>query len=123
MMIAKQFVTLVTEQECVTEPKQHWSDCAMHNEPAYPNKECDCGGFMNANELADDLNIKASMINLGEKIAWGSDSGVMDAAATMLRQQQAEIEVLKALVHQRFDDGKRLGVLETEDRLRKAQEV
>ena len=78
---------------------------------------------MNANELADDLNIKASMINLGEKIAWGSDSGVMDAAATMLRQQQAEIEVLKALVHQRFDDGKRLGVLETEDRLRKAQEV
>jgi len=24
----------------------HWSDCALHNEPAYPNKHCDCGGFM-----------------------------------------------------------------------------
>lgn len=21
----------------------HWSDCAVHNEPAYPNGECDCG--------------------------------------------------------------------------------
>lgn len=39
-----------------------------------------------------------------------------------LAEMQAEIEVLKKLVHQRFDDGKRLGILETEDRLRKAQE-
>jgi len=22
----------------------HWSDCAVHNEPAYPRGECDCGG-------------------------------------------------------------------------------
>jgi hypothetical protein len=50
---------------------------------------------MTANELANDLNIKASMINLGEKIAWGSDSGIMDVAAEMIRQQQAEIESLK----------------------------
>ena len=46
-------------------------------------------------ELADDLNTKASMINLGEKIAWGSDSGIMDAAAEMIRKQQSEIESLK----------------------------
>ena len=25
-------------------PKQHWSDCAVHSEPAYPAGECDCGG-------------------------------------------------------------------------------
>ena len=37
-------------------------------------------------------------------------------------QQQAEIEALKKLAHQRFDDGKRLGIIETEDRLRKASE-
>lgn len=79
---------------------------------------------MTPNELADDLNIKASMINLGEKIAWGSDSGIMDAAATMLRQfdlaesiikqQQIEIEALKDEVAKwkmsyensiRFEDG------------------
>lgn len=23
----------------------HWSDCAVHNEPAYPNGPCDCGGL------------------------------------------------------------------------------
>ena len=25
--------------------KQHYSDCAVHNEPAYPSGECDCGGY------------------------------------------------------------------------------
>jgi hypothetical protein len=25
-------------------PMQHWSDCAVHSEPAYPAGECDCGG-------------------------------------------------------------------------------
>ena len=58
---------------------------------------------MTANELADDLNTKASMINLGEKIAWGSDSGIMDAAATMIRQQAAEIEAGIELV-KKFQD-------------------
>lgn len=22
---------------------EHWSDCAVHNMPAYPNGPCDCG--------------------------------------------------------------------------------
>ena len=22
---------------------KHWSDCAVYNEPAYPNGDCDCG--------------------------------------------------------------------------------
>lgn len=26
-------------------PREHWSDCSVHNEPAYPAGECDCGGF------------------------------------------------------------------------------
>ena len=24
---------------------QHWSDCAVHSEPAYPAGDCDCGGY------------------------------------------------------------------------------
>ena len=24
---------------------QHWSDCSVHNEPAYPSGKCDCGGY------------------------------------------------------------------------------
>ena len=27
------------------EPVAHWSDCAVHSEPAYPKSECDCGGY------------------------------------------------------------------------------
>jgi hypothetical protein len=39
-------------------------------------------------------------------------------AINMLRQQADRIAELEKLVHQRFDDGKRLGVIETEDRLK-----
>ena len=31
---------------------QHWSDCAVHNEPAYPKGECDCGGYKPEQEPA-----------------------------------------------------------------------
>ena len=67
---------------------------------------------MNANKLAEQV----------EEWDDGSDYGLHREVAAMLRQQQTEIEALKKLVHQRFDDGKRLGIIETEDRLRKAQE-
>jgi hypothetical protein len=83
---------------------------------------------MNANELADALQ-------------GGSPYG-LDDAARMLRQQadsileldvnlKAQIRLaydqadriaeLEKLVSQRFDDGKRLGIIETEDRLLKAK--
>ena len=97
---------------------------------------------MNANELADylDSNVGASV---------DSDNEYIDKAATMLRQQQAEIEALKAkckwyddifrlptethlvkeltLTHEEYDNifanGKRLGVIETENRLWKAMQL
>ncbi len=36
---------------------QHWSDCAVHNEPAYPKGDCDCGGYTTppAAPVHDDL--------------------------------------------------------------------
>jgi len=33
-------------QEIEQEPLAHWSDCAVHSEPAYPKSECDCGGIV-----------------------------------------------------------------------------
>lgn len=27
------------------EDHKHWSDCAIHNEPAYPKGECNCDGY------------------------------------------------------------------------------
>ena len=37
-------------------------------------------------QLAKDLRIKSGMIAMGERIAWGSDSGIMDAAADAIEQ-------------------------------------
>ena len=39
-------ITAIKEALAQTqEPVAHWSDCAVHSEPAYPKGECDCGGF------------------------------------------------------------------------------
>jgi hypothetical protein len=38
------------------EPVAHWSDCAVHNEPAYPKGECDCGGFNPTAWLVEDVD-------------------------------------------------------------------
>ncbi len=59
---------------------------------------------MNAYELADAIE------------DWDSDGQWDTPAANMLRQQADRIAELEKLVHQRFDDGKRLGIIETEDR-------
>ncbi len=63
---------------------------------------------MNAYELADCL----------EALCRESKGSFTKDAANMLRQQAERIAELEKLVHQRFDDGKRLGVIETEDRLK-----
>jgi hypothetical protein len=36
---------LVPLKELPKQPVEHWSDCAVNSEPAYPAGECDCGGF------------------------------------------------------------------------------
>jgi len=71
---------------------------------------------MNAYELADDVK---NISNTIEALEW------VQKATPLLRQQAQAIATLsdriaelEKLVHQRFDDGKRLGVIETEDRLK-----
>jgi len=44
------------------EPVQHWSDCAVHSEPAYPKGECDCGGYTPATPATEeDLKVYQSI--------------------------------------------------------------
>jgi hypothetical protein len=43
-------------QEIEQEPVAHWSDCGVHNEPAYPAGECDCGGFNPTAWLVEDTD-------------------------------------------------------------------
>ena len=76
---------------------------------------------MNANELADEFNADNIFWNEDNLRHWGTQ------AATMLRQQQAEIEALKEKL--KWLEGKCLMVQELDDShypfraiLRKAQE-
>jgi hypothetical protein len=43
---------------------QHWSDCAVHREPAYPNGECDCGGIVT---VADYTALSDKYVALSDK--------------------------------------------------------
>ena len=47
---------------------------------------------MNANELADELD---GFLKEQEQLPWGTKQVYLDQAATMIRQQQAEIAELK----------------------------
>lgn len=47
---------LVPLRELPKEPDtQHWSDCAVHSEPAYPKGECNCGGYKPEQEQEHEL--------------------------------------------------------------------
>lgn len=55
----------------------HKSDCAVHNEPAYPNGPCDCGGiichtkqmFVEVEHLAESLiNVECEVRYTDESI-------------------------------------------------------
>jgi hypothetical protein len=47
-----------------TEPVAHWSDCAVHSEPAYPKGECDCGGIV---AVADYTALSDKYVALSDK--------------------------------------------------------
>ena len=51
-------------QEIEQEPVAHWSDCAVHSEPAYPKGECDCGGIV---AVADYTALADKYVALSDK--------------------------------------------------------
>ena len=54
--------------EALAQPEQkpvaHWSDCAVHSEPAYPKGECDCGGIV---AVADYTALSDKYVALSDK--------------------------------------------------------
>lgn len=42
-------------------------------------------------EIVERLRVKSNMINMGEKIAWGSETALMDEAAARLEAAEAEL--------------------------------
>ena len=47
-------------------------------------------------ELTKQLRIKAGMINLGERIEWGSETALMETAANRIDHLEAELAKLRA---------------------------
>jgi hypothetical protein len=62
--------------------KMHWSDCAVHNGPAYPAGPCDCG----PTQPADN--------------PYGYDWSMLEAAQESLREHMARIKELEAQLSQ-----------------------
>ena len=55
---------------------------------------------MNANKLADELD---GFLKEQEQLPWGTKQVYLDQAATMLRQQQAEIEALNQRIERMIE--------------------
>ena len=45
--------------------------------------------------LSEQLRIKAGMMQMGEKIAWGSDTALMEQAATEIDRLKAQLAQLR----------------------------
>jgi hypothetical protein len=51
------------------------------------------------NTLSERLRIKASMIDYGERIAWGSETAIMREAADKIEELQAELLAYQTLAN------------------------
>ena len=73
----------------MTKASEHYSDCATHNMPAYPNGQCDCGSTKSkASELADEMQ-RYGVVTMNR---WATDG------SALLRQQEAVIrQMLEAM--------------------------
>jgi len=60
----KHWLSTTPPQRTEQEPVAHWSDCAVHSEPAYPKGECDCGGIV---AVADYTALSDKYVALSDK--------------------------------------------------------
>jgi hypothetical protein len=78
------------------EPVAHWSDCAVHNEPAYPKGECDCGGYSPEKELFDSARsfYNATVADLQVRIT-SKDQNKRDVASEAANRLRNALLVYK----------------------------
>ena len=61
-------------------------------------------------QLAKDLRIKSGMIAMGERITYGSDSGIMDAAADAIEQLTQTLQAERQKREEMIPKEKPMGV-------------
>jgi hypothetical protein len=94
------------------EPVQHWSDCAVHNGPAYPAGECDCGVAQEPVRKVLKLALEALETERDiycEHDEDGAPEYILDAITSIkvaLAQPAQEPEMLTIAYQSGFYDGK-----------------
>ena len=98
------------------EPVAHWSDCAVHSEPAYPAGECDCGGYSPDKELLDsarafynatvaDLQVRISSSSQEKRdVAFKASERLRIALLTKLKATDEDLKVYQAIADNYFKD-------------------
>jgi hypothetical protein len=95
-----------TAKRAAAADKLHWSDCAVHNGPAYPAGECDCGVAQKTEREALKLALEVMQINLTllEKI--DPYKGQEDLLSDSLELTHEAIASIEAALAQPAQDGK-----------------
>jgi ABC-type uncharacterized transport system ATPase subunit len=78
-----------------------------------------------SDDLVKRLTIKAGVMEMGEKIAWGSDTSLMREAAKRIEELEAKLAKCKALMHAGLAEYQRrlVGVIEASIAVRSAQKT
>ena len=83
---------------------QHWSDCAIYNEPAYPKGRCNCGGITLAMESIDKLyqikKIAISVSRMTDTVPCDNFDNEMDNIITLVNSVLLEEAGAKAVLYQ-----------------------
>jgi hypothetical protein len=84
--------------------KLHWSDCAVHNGPAYPAGECDCG----VAPKSESETLKLALEALEEYADQEGKTRAADEAITAIKKALAQ--PAQELVAKAWNDGYKAGV-------------
>lgn len=80
----------------MNEELKHWSDCAVHNEPAMPNGPCNCGGYVEPTQ-ADKVAADRAF-----DIAFRGDTDGIDCAmAELFARHRTPDPRIEALIAER----------------------
>jgi len=98
------------------EPVAHWSDCAVHSEPAYQAGECDCGGYSPDKELLDsatafynatvaDSQVRISSSSQEKRdAAFNASERLRFALLAKLKATDEDLKVYQSIANNYFKD-------------------
>lgn len=94
-------------KQAMAADKLHWSDCAVHNAPAYPAGKCDCGAMNDRQRLEAIVSvINKYLPPLGMHIM-DAMSAIISLVDPLPAQPAQESEILTIVYQSGYYDGKK----------------